>query len=195
MANGNHSPKEEYLTIPNVITSVRIVGSFVLFFLKIHTLPFLIVYGVCGVSDALDGFVARRTKTTSDFGKRLDSVSDLLFYLMMAYKMLGELLDTLHPIVTWTVFGLLFIRVLLYIGTALKFKTFLSSHSIFNKATGLVVFLIPYTIIFDPFFFYYSIFGCVVAGVGTVYEIVNLVRSSRNGKAQKSCGHTNEDPG
>ena len=189
MSNETKSKLKTYLTAPNLITSVRIIGAIVLIFLPFETdmpftdrLPFYIVYGICGVSDGVDGFVARRTNTVSAFGKKLDSASDLLFYLVMAYKLFGELKATLHPAVFWTVIGLMVMRLGIYLFVALTKKSFLTTHSIFNKATGFVVFMIPYTITFDPFFFYYSILGCVIAFSANVYEIVNIARGPKKEK-------------
>ena len=170
---------KKYITAPNLITFVRIVGAIALFFIPIETIPFYIVYGVCGVSDGVDGFVARRTGQTSAFGKKLDSAADLLFYLMMAYKMLKPLVDTLHTAVFWTVISLMILRLIVYIIVGIKYRIFLSSHSVFNKATGLIVFLIPYTIPFKDFFFYYSILGCTVAAVSIVVDVVMFVRKRR----------------
>ena len=168
---------EKYLTVPNIITSLRIIGAVVLLFLEIRTWPFYIIYGVCGVSDAVDGFIARRMHATSSFGRKLDSISDLVFYAAMAYKMLMPLIETLHPVVSYTVLGLLIIRLGVYLISAFRFKIFLSSHSLLNKGTGLIVFLIPYFIDLDPFFFYYSILGCVVAAAAITYDILNFKRA------------------
>ena len=160
-----------------MITMVRIIGSVILLIPAIETqsAAFLIIYGVCGVSDAIDGFVARRTNCVTPFGKKLDSASDLIFYLTMAFRMFMPLKEALHPIVFWTVFGLMGYRLLVYIIAAIKYKVFLSSHTYFNKATGLVVFLLPYFIGFEKFFFWYSIVGCVIAGFSISYDLFTVL--------------------
>ena len=64
----------------DTITSVRIAASLVLLFFSMEYTWFLIIYTITGLTDALDGCLARRTGTASEFGARLDSIADLLFY-------------------------------------------------------------------------------------------------------------------
>lgn len=172
--------KPKYMTVPNAITSFRIVGALVILFFSIETVPFYVIYGVCGVSDALDGFIARRTNQTSAFGRKLDSVADLTFYGVMAYKMFIPLIETLKKPILIIVITLVSIRVLLYLIAGIIYKSFVSSHSVFNKATGLVVFMIPYTIPFKDFFFGYSIIGCVIAAAAVGYDVIHSIRLIKN---------------
>ena len=84
-----------WINVPNCITCVRIIGALVLLWLKPLSTEFLIVYSLCGVSDALDGFIARATNTTSKFGTILDSIADLVFYSVMLLKVFPTLWDIL----------------------------------------------------------------------------------------------------
>ena len=77
---------KKYINASNCITFVRIIGSVVLIFLTAFSPEFYIIYSVCGVSDAVDGSVARKCNTTSEFGARLDSVADIVFYAVMLIK-------------------------------------------------------------------------------------------------------------
>ncbi len=72
--------------LPNIITSVRLFAAITLIFLSIlngelANTSFLTLFALGGVSDMLDGWMARTFNWCSDFGARLDSVSDLVFYL------------------------------------------------------------------------------------------------------------------
>lgn len=53
--------------------------------------PFYALYLFCGISDMLDGPVARKTGSESRFGEGLDSAADLLFIAICLYKLLPEL--------------------------------------------------------------------------------------------------------
>ena len=66
-------------SIPNILSIVRIFLSIILFFLKPLSYLFLITYFICGFSDAMDGYVARKTNSVSNLGSRLDSVADIIF--------------------------------------------------------------------------------------------------------------------
>ena len=51
--------------IANYITLARIVLTVVLFLLEPFSIPFLIIYGLCGLTDIADGIVARKLKIQS----------------------------------------------------------------------------------------------------------------------------------
>ena len=58
----------------NLITGSRIVLSVALLFCPV----FFVLYIVAGITDMIDGAVARRTGTVSAFGARLDTVADIV---------------------------------------------------------------------------------------------------------------------
>ena len=51
------------------------------------TLPFWVLYLIAGLTDMLDGFLARRWGVESKFGARLDSLADFVFVLAVGYKL------------------------------------------------------------------------------------------------------------
>lgn len=67
------------LRIADCITVCRIVGTLILSVLRPLSLVFFFVYTLTGLTDVLDGWIARKTKTASDFGAKLDSIADMLF--------------------------------------------------------------------------------------------------------------------
>lgn len=69
--------------IPNAITSVRLAAAIGLICSAVannqhYFLPLVLT---AGISDMLDGMVARKFKWCTEFGAHLDSISDLLIYL------------------------------------------------------------------------------------------------------------------
>jgi CDP-diacylglycerol--glycerol-3-phosphate 3-phosphatidyltransferase len=69
--------------LPNVLTIVRLalIPVFVALMLSAeggHSWPAGIVFGVAGVTDQIDGFLARRWKVESDFGRVADPLADRL---------------------------------------------------------------------------------------------------------------------
>lgn len=133
--------------LANIITSIRIIGALSLIFLEPLSLPFFIVYGVCGLSDAFDGFIARKLGISSSLGAALDSISDLLFYGIMAAKIFPTLVNAL-TILEWIIIavptGLHFIA---YIVCAIKFNKFSAIHTYANKILGLFIFAFPFFLI------------------------------------------------
>ena len=96
--------KEKLLTPPNICTMLRIVGTVGLLLIRPLTLPFYLLYTFCGITDVLDGTIARATNSTSEFGARLDSISDLIFYAVMIVKFFPILLEVL-PVWMWYCIG------------------------------------------------------------------------------------------
>ena len=71
---------DEWRTIPNAITAVRLLllPVFVVLVVGAHYWSSLVVIAVVFATDFLDGFVARRTGAVSELGKWLDPVADRL---------------------------------------------------------------------------------------------------------------------
>jgi CDP-diacylglycerol--glycerol-3-phosphate 3-phosphatidyltransferase len=69
--------------LPNALTVARLalIPVFVVLMLKAeggHSWPAGIVFGVAGVTDQIDGFLARRWRVESDFGRIFDPLADRL---------------------------------------------------------------------------------------------------------------------
>lgn len=141
MSNPNAPAK---LNIPNCITSVRIVGTAVLLFLPPLTALFFVIYTLCGISDVLDGWVARKTNSSSEFGAKLDSIADLLFYALVIIRLMPVLWKLLPTWIWYFVGGAVLVRLVAYLTAAIKFCRFSSLHTKMNKITGAAVFLLPY---------------------------------------------------
>lgn len=157
--------------IANILTILRIVGSITLLSFNGITPGFIGVYTFCGLTDALDGFVARKLHTESDFGSKLDSVSDLTFYSVMMYKIWYRLKELLPDFVFVIIFTIAGIRVACYLYVLVVKKTFASEHFIMNKVTGFMMFLSPYLLNWD-YFLYYAIAVCTVAVIAAANEFL-----------------------
>ena len=75
----------------NIITSIRILCSIALFFVSPLSKKFYILYLAAGLSDMIDGPVARKTGTTSDLGSKLDSIADIIFVAVCLIKLISIL--------------------------------------------------------------------------------------------------------
>ena len=65
--------------IPNIITILRFLGAALLLLCSPAGAAFWIIYGLCGVGDMLDGYLARKLHAASKTGAVLDSVADICF--------------------------------------------------------------------------------------------------------------------
>ncbi len=68
------------MTIPNLITMLRIILTpiFIIYLLNEQFAAALVIFAACGVSDGLDGFLARVLKQRSILGTYLDPIADKL---------------------------------------------------------------------------------------------------------------------
>ncbi|MBE2182881.1 MAG: CDP-alcohol phosphatidyltransferase family protein [Anaerolineae bacterium] len=161
--------------LPNYITFSRIPLALSLFFTTPLNAAFYLIYGLCGLSDFLDGFIARKTGTTSEFGAKLDSLADLI--------MMGVLLFMLYPVVSpstnvivWIIV-IAVIRLISVLTIFKRYKTFAVLHTYGNKITGILIFLFPVFLLFlSPTLLLYGV--CLVASISAVEELlINLTSS------------------
>lgn len=122
--------------IANCITLLRIIGTFSLLFTESFSNMFFIIYTICGITDVLDGFVARVTNTSSEFGAKLDSAADLFFYAVMIVKVFPVLWDKLPRWLWLIALTAVAVRLASYLLAAIKYKRFASLHTYMNKFTG-----------------------------------------------------------
>lgn len=161
--------------LANLITITRIIATVVFLFLKVLTKPFYMVYIWCGLSDVLDGFVARSTGTASSFGSKLDTVSDLLFYSAMLYKIWPYLHSNTPVYVPILINAIIFYRILLYIAGGFIKKTLVSRHTYINKFTGLIMFFLPF-MAESRYLTAYCLFNLVLGYAASINETVYIFR-------------------
>ena len=65
--------------IANVITCCRILISMLMFLFSVFSPEFYVCYLIAGISDMIDGTIARKLGTSSKFGEKLDTVADFVF--------------------------------------------------------------------------------------------------------------------
>ena len=159
------------INAPNIITFVRILGTIALAFFAPFSTAFYIIWTICGVSDVLDGTVARLLKKESSLGAKLDSTADIMFYLLMLFRVLPTLIVVL-PNWIWIIVGVIAAaRIGAYLTALIKYKRFASLHSYLNKLSGFLLFLVPY-FIFQRWF---SIYCLVLCGIGLASSIEELL--------------------
>ncbi len=167
--------------IPNILTLLRIVGSLLLIFIKPLTAVFYVIYTLSGLTDVLDGFIARRFNASSEIGKKLDSAADLLFYAVMLTKLFPTLFTVL-PRPIWIAVGVIFFLRLISYGTAaVKHKKFASLHTVLNKLTGVVMFAVPY-FVGTRIFTALCITVCAVSFVAAAHELSVHAGAARLGR-------------
>lgn len=146
----------------DTVTSVRIAASAILVFLTPISPAFLAVYTLAGVTDALDGWLARRAGTVSDFGARLDSIADLIFYGAVLIRLVPILRQAMPKEIWYVAASVLLLRLAAYCTAAVKYRRFASLHTYMNKLTGAAVFLLPYILVFSTG----VVYGWIICALG-----------------------------
>ena len=142
---GLDSKKEIMKNIANYITISRIILSILLLATKAFSIPFYIIYIYCGISDMLDGYIARKSKSESNIGAKLDSISDIIFTFVAMIKILPNL-DLINGIIIWIVL-IIFIKMVNVICSYVYYKRIVLPHTIANKITGFILFVAPFIIV------------------------------------------------
>ena len=153
--------------IANIITGCRIISSALLLFFPVFSVEFYIIYIICGFSDMIDGTIARKTNSNSEFGSKIDTVADVIFVIASLIKVL----PALHISVWLWIWGIVIaiIKIANIIWGYVSKKQFISLHTIMNKVTGLLLFLLPLTISFVELK-YTAIVICSIATFSAIQE-------------------------
>ena len=131
-------------SIASIITFFRIILSVALLFCPVFSPVFFVLYIVAGVSDMIDGPVARKTGTASELGSRLDTLADIVFVTVCLKKLL-PVLDVPFWIIIWIAI-IAFIKLVNIAAGYISRKELVAVHSVINKTTGCLLFLFPLTL-------------------------------------------------
>ena len=164
-------PETHKWSAADTVTSLRIAASVILLFFPLGSAGFFIVYTITGLTDALDGWLARKTGTASEFGARLDSIADLLFYGILLFRLFPALWQGLPVIIWYIVAAIVLVRLTAYAVAAVKYRRFASLHTWLNKLTGVSIFLLPY-LLATAAAVGYSLGVCVLAFAASAEELM-----------------------
>ena len=164
--------------IANYISISRIVMSILLLLTKTLTLPFIIIYLYCGVSDIVDGYIARKSKNTSKIGERLDSIADIIFVIVSIFKIM-PFLNLPNGIIIWVIIIAL-IKICNVICAYIYYKKLIFLHTIANKITGLILFIAPLILIKNNYILF-EIIICSIATFAAIQEGYYIKNTARTG--------------
>lgn len=109
---------------------------------------FIVIYIAIGVTDVLDGLIARRFGYESDLGAKLDSIADFMFYSIVAFIFLKLHFSMLQGNQQLVLVALVLLRVLNVFWTKIKYKQVVFVHTVANKVAGVIVYLVPILFLF-----------------------------------------------
>ena len=124
---------------PNIITLLRMVGSFGLLLCDVTGAAFWIIYVLCGISDIADGWLARKLNCVTKSGALLDSMADICFVAFCTWKLL---LILELPQWLWLWAGVIVvIKVVNQLSALVMYGHCSFPHTLANKVTGFLLFI------------------------------------------------------
>ena len=115
----------------------------------------------------IDGTVARKTGTASDFGSKLDSIADFVFVAVCLIKLL-PVLNIQKWLYIWIVL-IAAIKAVNFVFGLRKYRKVVFVHSVLNKITGLLAFALPLSIRLLELR-YTAAIVCTIATVAAIQE-------------------------
>jgi len=133
--------------IPNMLSLSRIPLSIAMIFLAKERGVFMLLYVVTGLTDLLDGKVARKFGWQSELGSKCDGVADAfwIFSMMATIFLVLRIKFELYVYIAFAV--ILAVRIVNLLFTKIKFKQWGAIHSTLVRYSGTPLYLIaPYCV-------------------------------------------------
>ena len=159
--------------IANIITGSRIIFSLPLVFIPLSSAWFYAFYLICGITDMIDGTIARKTGAVSKFGASLDTIADFVFMFVCSIKILP-----LMYIPVWLWIWIIILALIKIFSIVLVFihkKKLISIHSMLNKITGFALFILPLSLNYVETTYSVAII-CVLATIAVMQEVYFIAK-------------------
>lgn len=156
--------------LPNLISVLRIVCSFGLLLAGRKSGAFPILYLFCGISDVVDGFLARKLHAQSHTGALLDSIGDFVFFgvvVLLFWPMFRA-----EPFLLIWIIVIILIRLISLLVGFCRYHALAFLHTYGNKITGAALFLLPLLSFFTQQIRGWGILVCVLASLSAVEELL-----------------------
>lgn len=128
--------------LPNLLSASRAATAVAMLFFPVFSATFWVLYCWGGLSDMVDGPIARRMGAESELGARVDSLADILFLVCSCILLLPSLF---LPVWLWLWVAVIAAVKLSAIAIATWRRHRLTvPHSKTNRLTGLLLFCLPF---------------------------------------------------
>ena len=171
--------QDSLLNPANIITAIRLFCSLALVFCHVFSAAFYVFYIMAGITDMIDGTVARMMHTVSDFGAGLDTLADTVFAAVCLAKLL-PVFDV--PWYIWLcITGIAVIKVVNIISGFVMCGGLVTVHSVMNKLTGMALFFLPFSVSLIDLRIT-SAAVCLLAGTAAIQEESLIRKENPNRK-------------
>ncbi len=148
----------DYSSVPNLLSGFRLLLAVVLWIPAMLDLPLWVGIGLvaAGLTDMLDGFLARRWRAATEYGSRLDSAADMVLVVCAAFWVIlvepSVFFDNKLLVLSWMLIGTASLAVGL-----IKFRRIPDLHLYMTKASsaaGYVFIIFMFVVGYNAALFY-----------------------------------------
>ena len=164
----------------NVLTGIRILCGLLILCFPAFSGWYYCFYMIGGFTDAIDGTVARKMGTASDFGSKFDTVADFVFTVAVVIKIIHSLYIPVWLIIWIAIIAL--IKIGCHLAGYIKYHEFKTVHSTLNKVCGGVLFIVPLLIGCDLAWQAKSlavIITCILTSIAAIAEGIQILRNDQ----------------
>jgi CDP-diacylglycerol--glycerol-3-phosphate 3-phosphatidyltransferase len=128
--------------LPNALSLSRFFMAITLFFFTPFSVVFVVVYVVAVMTDAVDGFFARRFNSQSKLGDNLDTLADFTLVGITLFRIVPVMAFTAQSIgIIVSIFALKIVALLV---SYIKFKQVISLTTYLSKLMAVAAFSFPF---------------------------------------------------
>ncbi|MCL2577395.1 MAG: CDP-alcohol phosphatidyltransferase family protein [Defluviitaleaceae bacterium] len=131
--------------LPNTLSISRIILAISLLFITALSPLFLVIYTMAGITDMIDGPIARKLNAVTPLGANLDGIADYTFTAIGIFRIVPALRP--HPILVVIIVTMIVVMK----GTGMivgyiRYKQLMMMHTYGAKAGAMLAFLFPLVI-------------------------------------------------
>ena len=134
-----------YKALPDLLSFSRLVLAMVLLLTEPLSLSFMLIVLVCGLTDVLDGLIARRFDARSEYGHIIDSIADITLVVILLYCVITEV-NWEGWMVAW-IAAIAAVRIIAFVIGSGRYGRPAFVHTYLNKTAGILLFLTPFLLV------------------------------------------------
>jgi CDP-diacylglycerol--glycerol-3-phosphate 3-phosphatidyltransferase len=161
--------KGNIITFPNILSFSRIMLSPIIFIVKENKTLLFSVLLLIGLTDILDGYIARKNKIRTIIGSWLDSLADFIFYILLVVYLILFEINVVNKM-KYYVLIIITLKLFTIIICFTKHREIGFLHTLGNKITGLIIFI--------GFCIFILLKDTIVINIGIIISIISSLEES-----------------
>lgn len=161
----------------NILTAIRIICALLILIFPAFSTRFYFFYLLGGITDAVDGTVARKLGKATAWGAKFDTIADIFFVLAVLIKIAVSVVVPSWLLIWISI--IMIIKVVNIIFGFIRYHRFATVHSVWNKVCGIIVFVSPLFIGSEYAWQAKAlvvIFACIIANIAAIQESVYMMK-------------------